>query len=206
MGHQGRERAWIEIEHRIVVGEIVPGTPLDVGALATALDADPAVIREALSQLERDGLVRSDGHDGFAVTELDEAELREGYPIALLLESMAVRSTEYDADAIAGLRELNAEMAAREADPSAAAHLDFAFHEQLVAHCDNEQLLATLRPLKRMLLRYEHRYMASPEAVRRSVAQHRLIVDAIERGDLDAAAREVEENFRRSLAGVLQRL
>ena len=206
MGHEDRERAWIEIEHRIVVGDLAAGAPLDEDALAAELRAEPSVVREALTRLERDGFVQSDGADGFAVCELDEAELREAYPIALLLEGMAVRSTAYDERIVARLRECNTEMAARAEDPSAAAHLDYAFHDELVRHCDNDQLLATLRPLKRILLRYEHRYMATPEAVHSSVAQHELVVEAIERDDLDAAARAVEANFRQSLAEVLERL
>ena len=117
-----------------------------------------------------------------------------------------MRATAYDAQIVARLRERNAEMAASAGDPSAAAHLDFAFHDELVAHCDNDQLLATLRPLKRILLRYEHRYMATPEAVHSSVAQHELVIEAIDRGDLDAAARAVEANFRQSLAEALERL
>ena len=206
MGHEDRERAWTEIEHRIVVGDLPGGAPLDEGALAADLPADPAVVREALTRLERDGFVQSDGADGFAVCALDEAELREAYPIALLLEGMAVRATGYDEQIVARLRARNAEMAASADDPSAAAHLDYAFHDELVRHCDNDQLLATLRPLKRILLRYEHRYMATPDAVHSSVAQHELVIEAIDRDDLDAAARAVEANFRQSLAEVLERL
>jgi DNA-binding GntR family transcriptional regulator len=206
VGHEDRERAWTEIEHRIVVGDLAAGAPLDEAALATELAADPAVVREALTRLERDGFVQSDGADGFAVCALDEGELREAYPIALLLEGMAVRATSYDERIVARLRACNAEMAASAEDPSAAAHLDYAFHDELVRHSDNDQLLATLRPLKRILLRYEHRYMATPDAVHSSVAQHELVIEAIDRGDLDGAARAVEANFRQSLAEVLERL
>ena len=206
MGHEDRERAWKEIEHRIVVGDLAAGAPLDEAGLAAELAADPTVVREALTRLERDGFVCSDGAHGFAVCELDEAELREAYPIALLLEGMAVRATAFDEQTVARLRECNADMAASAGDPSAAAHLDYAFHDELVSHCDNDQLLATLRPLKRILLRYEHRYMATPEAVHSSVAQHERIIEAIDSGDLDAAARAVEANFRQSLADVLERL
>ncbi|MDP9346003.1 MAG: GntR family transcriptional regulator, partial [Actinomycetota bacterium] len=200
MGHEDRERAWAEIEHRIVVGDLPGGAPLDEAALAEELSADRTGVREALTRLERDGFVQSDGADAFAVCVLDEAELREAYPIALLLEGLAVRSTDYQDGVVARLRGRNAEMAASAADPSAAAHLDYAFHDELVAHCDNDQLLATLRPLKRILLRYEHRYMATAEAVHRSAAQHELVIDAIERGDLDGAARAIESNFRQSLS------
>ncbi|MEP6953178.1 MAG: GntR family transcriptional regulator [Solirubrobacteraceae bacterium] len=206
MGHEDRERVWTEIEHRIVVGDLPGGAPLDEAALAADLGTDPAVVREALTRLERDGFVQSDGADAFAVCKLDEAELREAYPIALLLEGMAVRSTHYEDRVVDRLRECNAEMAASAADPSAAAHLDYAFHDELVAHCENEQLLATLRPLKRILLRYEHRYMADAEAVQSSSSQHELVIEAIGRGDLDGAARAVEANFRQSLADVLERI
>jgi DNA-binding GntR family transcriptional regulator len=206
VGHEDRERAWREIEHRIVVGDLPGGAPLDEASLAAELEADPAVVREALSRLEGEGFVRSDGADAFAVRALDEAELREAYPIALLLEGMAVRATTFTPPVVARLRERNDEMAAVAGDPSAAAHLDHAFHEELVAHCDNDQLLATLRPLKRILLRYEHRYMATPEAVRESHDQHLSIIAALEAGDLDGAARAVEANFRRSLADALDRL
>ena len=206
MGHEDRERVWTEIEHRIVVGDLPGGTPLDETVLAGELGTDAAVVREALTRLERDGFVQSDGASAFAVCALDEAELREAYPIALLLEGMAVRSTNYDDAIVARLRARNAEMAASAEDPSAAAHLDYAFHDELVAHCENDQLLATLRPLKRILLRYEHRYMADADAVQSSVAQHDLVVAAIEAGDREAAARAVEANFRQSLAEALERL
>ena len=73
-------------------------------------------------------------------------------------------------------------------DAAAAATHDFRFHEELVRHCDNEQLLGTLRPLKRRLLRYELAYMAVARNVGRSVAQHAEIVDALERDDREAAA------------------
>ena len=48
--------------------------------------------------------------------------------------------------------------------------------------------------------------MATPEAVHSSVAQHELVIEAIDRGDLDGAARAVEANFRQSLAEVIERL
>jgi DNA-binding GntR family transcriptional regulator len=38
------------------------------------------------------------------------------------------------------------------------------------------------------------------------VAQHREIADALERGDLEAAALVVAANFRDSLPGILERI
>jgi DNA-binding GntR family transcriptional regulator len=207
MGHQTRERAWNEIERRIVCGELSSGALLDEDGLAQDLGVDTPVVREALCRLERDGFVRPEPEGAFAVAPLSEIEVREGYPVVILLEGLAVRTTpSFPPEAIARLREINEVMASESSDPMAAATHDYEFHEELVRHCGNEQLLSTLRPLKRLLLRYEYTYMSAEDFVSRSVRQHSGILDRLERGDREAAAALVEDNFRDSLPGILEQL
>jgi DNA-binding GntR family transcriptional regulator len=207
MGHDSRDRACVEIGERIVTGRLRAGAVLDEGALAVEVGVEPTVVREALCFLQRDGFVRDAGDGAFAVSELDEIELRETYPVALLLEGLAVRTTPaYPPDALVRLREINAELERDGDDAVAAATHDFRFHQELVRHCANEQLLATLGPLKRRLLRYELAYMALPRNVGRSVAAHAAIVDALERDDREAAAAAVEANFRDALPRLLERV
>jgi DNA-binding GntR family transcriptional regulator len=207
MGHQTRERAWNEIERRIVCGELASGATLDEDALAGDLGVETPVVREALCRLERDGFVQPEPDGAFAVAPLSEIEVREGYPVVILLEGLAVRTTpSFPAEAITRLREINAVMANEGSDPMAAATHDWEFHEELVRHCRNEQLLSTLRPLKRLLLRYEYTYMSAEDFVTRSVRQHNEIIERLERGDLDGAAALVEDNFRDSLPGILEQL
>lgn len=207
MGHVSRDRACVEIGERIVTGRLPAGAVLDESALAVEVGVDAPVVREALCFLQRDGFVREADAGGFAVSDLDELELRETYPVALLLEGLAVRSTPaFPVSAMARLREINADMEREGDDAAAAATHDFRFHEELVRHCGNEQLLATLRPLKRRLLRYELAYMAERRNVGISVAQHAEIVDALERDDREAAAATVESNFRDAMPEMLERL
>jgi DNA-binding GntR family transcriptional regulator len=207
MGHGTRERTWTEIERRIVRGEMAAGERLDEDDLAGQLEVDPPVVREALCRLERDGFVRPEDGGAFSVAELSEIEVREGYPVVILLEGLAVRSTpEYPAQAITRLREINAEMADERSDAMAAATHDYEFHEELARHCRNDQLLSTLRPLKRLMLRYEYHYMSAEDFVSRSVQQHEEIIQALQRGDRDAASALVEDNFRDSLPGILEQL
>ena len=162
MGHGTRERTWTEIERRIVCGEMAAGARLDEEELAGQLEVDAPVVREALCRLERDGFVRPEDGGAFAVAPLSEIEVREGYPVVILLEGLAVRSTpEFPPEAVARLREINAAMADERTDAMAAATHDWEFHEELVRHCNNEQLISTLRPLKRLLLRYEYNYMSA---------------------------------------------
>jgi DNA-binding GntR family transcriptional regulator len=207
MGHQTRERAWNEIERRIVCGELAGGARLDEDTLADELDVETPAVREALCRLERDGYVRPEDDGSFAVAPLTEVEVREGYPVLILLEGLAVRTTTtFPPEAIARLREINEAMGDERNDAMAAATHDWEFHEELVRRCGNEQLLTTLRPLKRLMLRYEHTYMSAEDFVSRSVDQHVQIIEALERGDHDAAAGLVEDNFRDSLPGILDKL
>jgi DNA-binding GntR family transcriptional regulator len=207
MGHQTRERAWSEIERRIVCGELASGAVLDEDGLADDLGVETPAVREALCRLERDGFVRPEADGAFAVAPLSEIEVREGYPVVILLEGLAVRTTpSFPPEAIARLREINDVMATEGTDPMAAATHDWEFHEELVRHCRNDQLLSTLRPLKRLLLRYEYTYMSAEDFVSRSVRQHNEIIERLERGECDAAAALVEDNFRDSLPGILEQL
>ena len=207
MGHQTRERAWNEIERRIVCGELSGGTRIDEDDLAGDLDVETPVVREALCRLERDGFVRPEDGGAFAVAPLSEIEVREAYPVAILLEGLAVRTTSgFPAEALARLREINEAMADERNDAMASATHDWEFHEELVRHCANDQLISTLRPLKRLLLRYEYTYMSATDFVSRSVDQHEEIIQALERGDRDVASALVEDNFRDSLPGILEQL
>ena len=190
-----------------MTGRLPAGAVLDESSLAAEVGVEAPAVREALCFLQRDGFVREVDDGGFAVSQLDELELRETYPVALLLEGLAVRSTPaFPPDALARLREINADMERDGQDAAAAATHDFRFHQELVRHCGNDQLLGTLRPLKRRLLRYELAYMAVPRNVGRSVTQHAEIIDALERDDRDAAAAAVEANFRDAMPELLERL
>ena len=148
-------------------------------------------MREALACLERDNLTVAEDDGGFSVAPLDELELRELYPVVLLLEGLAVRNAPgFEPDQLERLREINGRLAAATGDAMAAATCDWEFHDELVRHCGNEQLLDTLRPLKRQLLRYEYTYMDDPGDRRAlGLEQHAAIVDAA-RGGRARAGRE----------------
>jgi len=134
---------------------------------------------------------------------LGVVEARELYPLAVVLESIAIRRTPAFAPAgLKALRETNRRMHSALRDPAAAMLADDEFHVLLTAGCDSEPLLSVLRPVKRALLRYEREYMSEPVRVERSVAQHDEIIRALEGGDHAGAARRL----RRNLTGGLPEL
>jgi DNA-binding GntR family transcriptional regulator len=207
MGEQPRVIACDAIQRRITVGELPAGEELDEQRLADDLGVDRGTVREALACLVRDGLAQADG-DGFVVAPLDEAWLREAYPIALLLEGLAVRSARrFEEPDLQRLRTINAEL--RELGPRdarLAAERDFDFHDVLVAQSENERLVATVRPMKRMLVRYECAAMADEGVPLASASMHERIIERLEAGDQEGAARAVEDNYRQAFPGILDRV
>ena len=123
-------------------------------------------------------------------------EARELYPLAVVLESIAIRWTPaFTPAGLKALRQANRRMRSALRDPTAAMLADNEFHVRLTAGCGSQPLLSVLRPVKRALLRYEHEYMSVPARVERSVAQHEEIIGALERGDHVGAARRLGHNL-----------
>jgi len=85
------EAALDELREAIVLGELVPGTPLRLEDLAATLGMSISPIREAVRQLEALGLAEHVPHHGAKVVAIDVDELRDLFQVRLALETMAVR-------------------------------------------------------------------------------------------------------------------
>src|SRR5881398_294020 len=85
------EAALDELREAIILGELVPGTPLRLEDLAASLGMSISPIREAVRQLEALGLAEHVPHHGAKVVALDVEELRDLFQVRLALETMAVQ-------------------------------------------------------------------------------------------------------------------
>ena len=140
------------------------------------------------------------GGRGGVRTGLGVVEARELYPLAVVLESIAIRqSPAFDAGRDRGLAGGQPAHARRGARPrrrdAGRRRLPCTAHRRL-------RVRAAARgaaPVKRALLRYEQVYMSEARRVERSVAQHDEIIRALERGDHAEAA----QRLRRNLTGGL---
>ena len=130
----------------IVRGDIGPGTHLVEGALADQFGVSRGPVRDALRQLEIEGLVESRRRGAF-VRGLTDTDLVELYAVRGALEELAVRETIArlaDADwrpieaAVSAMR-----AAAAETDPVAFAAADLDFHSGFYVIGGNRRLAAT---------------------------------------------------------------
>lgn len=186
---------WVyeEIRGAIVDLRLEPGAPLREAAIATQLGVSKTPVREALGRLEQEGLVEATSFKGAVVTDYSERDLQEIYELRELLEGVAVRAaaTDTDDETLAALRDvIERSRAARDAgDRTALAELLGRFDQIVFEQVANVRIRNLIETLRAHLTRIGKLTEEIPGRVEASVEEHAAIVEAIARGDADAAER-----------------
>lgn len=179
------------LENAIVDGRHRPGQRLDPTRLQQEFGCSRTPVREALQALERSGLVQIRPKQGTYVTELSISELAERFEVMAELEGMAARlsSRQIERETLESLDE-----AVRECEDHASAgdadsyyYANARFHGIVYDSCGNEYLRQQAHALTRALHPYRRLQLRVPDRMRRSLAEHRRIADAIREGDAETA-------------------
>ena len=190
-----RQQILPKLRDQIISGALAPGSRLIESAVSARSGVSRTPLREALLQLEREGLVRSDLRRGFTVTELSTRELRETYPLLVALECHAAQADfEFLHLLLPELTRVN-RLFARARGPKWAMELDARWHETLLSQSRNSRLLAMIAGLRQAVQRYEFRYMSDVKLIATSAAQHAHIATAIEKNNLAATLAGIELNY-----------
>lgn len=201
-----RQDIRLTLLRRIVAGELKAGEPVNESRLAAQLKVSRTPLREALLQLEREGFIRSDERRGFSIEHLSAREVREIYPMIWVLEGLALRSSAVYAYLLAPeLARLNSQFA-KARDPQRALALDTQWHERLTSRSQNRRLLATISALRLGIRRYEAVYMSETQLILESVSQHNAVINALNKHDIEAAVRGIEDNWRFSLEVLIRKM
>lgn len=204
-----RDQVYAQIRDWIVEGLLPPDTRVRDLEIAEAMEVSRTPVREAIRRLQDEGLVVAEASRWTKVAPVDVETADRVYPIVWTLESLALhRSERWTPQQVAELDATNQGLAdALEARDALAASLaDTQFHRQVVAAAEEPELAEVIEGLKLRLRRVEITYFGGLAAAERSVEEHRRVVRALEAGDLDAAAHEIERNWRASLARLHERM
>jgi DNA-binding GntR family transcriptional regulator len=187
------EAALDELREAIVLGELVPGTPLRLEDLAASLGMSISPIREAVRQLEALGLAEHVPHHGAKVVAIDVDELRDLFQVRLALETMAVRRAaerfgEGDRERAAGLLEQCVEARAR-GDVRDAMRAHGGFHFALYEASRSSWLVRLIRPAWESCERYRAALLAQQGSLQdRHQEIDQQLLEACAASDPDRAA------------------
>jgi DNA-binding GntR family transcriptional regulator len=191
------------LREAITTGHLRANQPLPQDEIAAQLEVSHIPVREALRQLQSEGLVTYQPNRGAQVSALGPLELREIYEIRAILETAAIRRavpllTASEMDRGAAI--LSAAEATR--DGAEWGSLDVEFHELIYRLDDRPQLRELIDGLLCRVDRYwlMHGLMLTHREV--FEREHRALLQALRNRDAQLAA----DLLGKHLAGAADRL
>jgi len=184
-----RLRRWI------LVGRLGDGEQLRQDAIARELGVSRIPVREALKQLEAEGLVTLVSHKGAVVTTLSATTLAEFFDIRVRLEGWVLglaipRLEPEDLErAEAALERMVADRRIEEQGT-----LNWLFHEALYRPSGHHETLKILHRLHLGLDRYVRFQLAVTDGHARADREHREILELCRRGETAAAVQALERH------------
>lgn len=179
------------LREKILRGDLREGVPLRQDALAAELGVSRIPVREALRQLEVEGLVTFSPHVGATVSTLSLVEIMELFDVRALLESDVLRASMgglTDADLERAADVLDAyEAAFRAGDVATWGELNWRFHSTLLGAADRPLTMGILQTLHNQSDRYTRLQLSLTHGESRAAEEHRAILDAVQAGDAERA-------------------
>ncbi|SMX44464.1 GntR family transcriptional regulator [Maliponia aquimaris] len=183
-----------ELERIILEGEVAAGERLDESTLAELMGVSRGPVREAARSLERDGLVTAVANRGVFVRSLSLQETLELYDLRAMIAGYLCAELARTADAALHqtlqvyLHRMDEAIA--EQDESAYFLTNLAFHDHIAAAAAKPRSCALYTALGKEVRLFRLRVLSGRAALELSNSEHRRLVDAITRGDAQAARDE----------------
>ena len=186
-----RERVHDHLKAEILANRYPPGSELLEVPLSEELGASRGPVRETLRSLESEGLVEITPRRGAAVVSLTKRGFLEAYQVRESLEALGVRLavprlSDDDIDALDAQLDRMAEHAAT-GDLDAFCEVNAAFREAFMDASENRKLIEIYRRLMAQMGPYGRPSAQLRGNVERSIAEHREIVEAARRRDVEGA-------------------
>lgn len=184
----------------VVAGELAPGSPLTELDVATRYEIARASARAAIERLTAEKVLVRRNHKTARVVDLGPDDVRDIYRTRTYLESEVLRRLAGLRRVPAAAREANAEIAALWAQGTYdVVEPDMRFHTSLIDELASERTSAMYHSLafevKLCMAQLQGRQRLSPEVI---VAEHARLLELIEAGDADGAARMLDEHLARA--------
>jgi DNA-binding GntR family transcriptional regulator len=193
-----------ELRNMIVDGRLPAGERINEVHLSQQLGVSRTPLREALARLAQEGALRHMARIGYFVRPLTLEEFEQIYDIRPLLDPEALRLAGLPSRGrMERLQEFN-DRIERESDADTIIDLDDEWHLELITDCPNKVLIDLIRQFIQRTRRYELALMRVRKNVLVTIANHKAIMAALRRDDLESACAALRVNLQTGRAPIIE--
>lgn len=205
-----RDVVFKTLRQAILTGELKPGERLMEIHLANKLGVSRTPIREAIRQLELEGLVIMVPRKGAQVASITKKSMSDVLEVRLALEKLAVelaceRITE-EQKALLEEKMKEFENATNSEDSRAIATADVAFHDAIFDATGNMRLGQMVNNLAEQVYRYRFELIKDKTVHKRLVEEHRDIYEAILAGDTESATNAISVHIKNQENAIIKQI
>ncbi|OUP01528.1 GntR family transcriptional regulator [Drancourtella sp. An210] len=184
----------------ILTGKYKEGDELREVTIGKELGVSRTPVREALRQLELEGLVTIVPNKGTYVNGISAEDVRDIYMIRIRLEGLAARlaAKRVSQEQIDEMEEmlLLSEFYRKKGMTEQLAQLDGKFHVILYEACGSRMLKHLLTDFHRYVEMARKRSIRTENRAEKSIGEHMKILEAMKQRDEDQAEKLMEEHIR----------
>jgi len=207
-----RQQAEQAIRQALIDGQFLPGQRITERELTTSLGVSRTLIREALRQLESEGLISVIPNRGTVVRELSADEIQDLYAIRAVLEGLAARKFAEKSTAqqlqLLGVAAEDTIKAYQAGDTSAALEGKNRFYDILVEGAGSPSLSTMLGTLQTRFRQWRAvgitHPQRSPARPQEAIAGIQVIWEAISQRDAASAESATRDEARRGAAELMR--
>jgi len=188
--------AYTYLRERIRDGRLPSGARVKPEEIAAVLGVSRMPVREAIRQLDSEGLLTIRANRGAVVTALNSDEVLELFQMRAALEGIAIRRAiqRFDEDAFATLEMHLSRLARAQGDLNLwiVRHNDF--HDFICAQSGGRRLFADVQRLRTAVEPYLRIVLSAP-ILNNSVEEHRKLIDVIRQRDPGIAENVIRDHI-----------
>lgn len=203
-----RERVFLQIRERILSGEYAKDEELRETTVGEDLGVSRTPVREALRQLELEGLVKIVPNKGAHVVGISKKDVHDIYVMRSYLEGLAARwaSEHIDQEMLNEMEEviLLSEFNLNKEKSDQVLKLDSRFHMLLYEASESRMLQHVLTDYHKFVQNARASSVATKKRAKESVQEHKAILEAMKMGDADRAEMLANEHIQHVIANLDQ--
>ena len=193
------EAAATRIRSAILAGELQPGEPVRVSDLQNQMGISHIPIREAIRQLEAEGLILAPPRRTRVVAGVGLDDLTAIYEVRRMIELPTVRLARKRAtnENVLAVRDAFAAFERLAEEPQSTEYWQrhTAFHWSLLEAGSNSWTRRSLDPLWTGAERYVRLFVSQYASPERTMRLHRQLLDAYESGDSETIVEALDDHF-----------